>query len=366
MTAEPLGVGVIGCGVISGIYLQNAVRFPNIAFRAVADRDAAAAERRGAEFGLPATSPKALLARDDIDIVLNLTPPAGHAQVSLNAIAAGKHVYSEKPLCVSAADARQVLDAAKAAGLRVGCAPDTSLCAAHQGARAALDAGRIGRPIAGTATLMLPGHEAWHPNPDLYYVAEGGGPLFDMGPYYLTWMIALLGPVARVTGLASKARDSRTIATGPRTGESVTVATPTHIAAALEFAGGATVQLTTSFDVRAHRHPPLEIYGTDGSLTLPDPNRFDGEAEIFTDRWSTLDPGTGPRSGNWRGIGLADMVRAIISGRDHLCHGDLALHVLDVMETTLAAAAGGAALQVKSTVDRPAPVDNMALLEGMT
>ncbi|WP_372922912.1 Gfo/Idh/MocA family protein, partial [Roseovarius sp.] len=224
-----LGVGIIGCGVISGIYLKNAAFFPQIEVRAVADMRPEAAQERAAEFGVEAMTPEALMARDDIDIVLNLTIPAAHADVGHAAIAAGKHVYSEKPLTGTLDEAHRLTEAAAAAGVRLGCAPDTFLGGAHQTARALVDAGRIGQPTAGTATLMLPGHEAWHPNPDFYYV-PGGGPLLDMGPYYITAMVNLLGPVVRVSALASRGRDTRTIATGPRTGETFPVEVATHVA----------------------------------------------------------------------------------------------------------------------------------------
>ena len=235
MTA--LGVGVVGCGVISEIYLKNSALFPQIEVRAVADVIPEAAAARASAFGVDATTPDQLLARDDIDIVLNLTIPAAHAEVGQNALAAGKHVYSEKPLAGSLEDARALAAAADAAGLRIGCAPDTFLGGAHQTARALVDAGRIGTPSAGTAILMLAGHERWHPNPDFYY-QPGGGPLLDMGPYYITAMVNLLGPVARVSALASRGSDTRTIATGPRAGQTVPVEVATHVAGVMEFEFG--------------------------------------------------------------------------------------------------------------------------------
>lgn len=355
----PLGVGLIGCGVISEIYLNRCRTFPQIEARAVADLNAAAAAARGAQFDLPALTVEALLARDDIDIVLNLTVPAAHVAVGLQAIAAGKHVYAEKPLGTALAEAQGLIAAAEAAGLRLGSAPDTFLGGAGQTARALVDAGAIGRPIGGTATLMLPGHELWHPNPDFYYSHPGGGPAMDMAPYYLTALVNLLGPVRRVVALSSRPRDSRTIATGPRAGQSVPVQVDTHIAGVLEFADGAVVQIVTSFDVTGHRHGPLEIYGSEGSLIVPDPNWFGGKVELLTEpkgTWRDMPLTHGHADDNYRGLGLADMAAAIVEGRPHRSSGALALHVLAVIEALQAAAETGAAVEIAETVERPAPL----------
>ncbi|MCT4369014.1 Gfo/Idh/MocA family oxidoreductase [Yangia mangrovi] len=352
MTA--LGVGVVGCGVISEIYLSNAALFPQIELRAVADLNLDAARAKAEAHGVQAMTPAELMARDDIDIVLNLTIPAAHVELGLAALEAGKHVYSEKPLAGSTADARRLVEAAEARGLRVGCAPDTFLGGAHQSGRALLDAGRIGTPTAGTATLMLAGHERWHPNPDFYYAGPGAGPLFDMGPYYITAMIALLGPVRRVTALAARGRDSRIIATGPRAGQSVPVETPTHVTGVLEFAGGALVQLVTSFDVKAHGHAPLELYGTEGSLIIPDPNRFDGTVRLYGADWQDQPTTHAHGDGNYRGLGLAEMAAAILAGRPHRASGALALHALEVIETLLASAESGQAIALQTTCERPA------------
>jgi predicted dehydrogenase len=351
----PLGVGVVGCGVISEIYLKNAALFPQIEVRGVADLVPEAAAARAEAFDVEAMTPEQLLARDDVDIVLNLTIPAAHAEVGHAAIAAGKHVYLEKPLAGSLADAKAMTEAADAAGLRIGCAPDTFLGGGHQTARALVDAGRIGTPSAGTAVLMLAGHERWHPNPDFYY-KPGGGPLLDMGPYYITAMVNLLGPVARVSALASRGRDTRTIATGPRAGQTVPVEVQTHVAGVMEFASGALVQIATSFEVRAHRHTPLELYGPEGSLLIPDPNRFDGTVELFETEWTAQPMRHAHGDGNYRGLGLADMAAAIVEDRPHRASGALALHVLEIMEALLASAEGGRAVEITSTCERPAPL----------
>ncbi|QDA36372.1 Gfo/Idh/MocA family oxidoreductase (plasmid) [Paracoccus liaowanqingii] len=349
----PLGLGIIGCGVISDIYLQNAALFPQLALRAVADLRREAAEAKAQAHGIDALTPEALLARDDIDVVLNLTVPAAHLQVGLAALRAGKHVYSEKPLAVSLADGRRLADMAAERGLRLGCAPDTFLGGSHQTARALLDAGRIGRPVAGTATLMLAGHERWHPNPDFYYQGPGAGPLFDMGPYYITAMVNLLGPVRRVNALASRAHDRRVIATGPRAGQSVDVDALTHVAGVMEFEGGALIQIATSFDVQAHGHAPLELYGTEGSLRIPDPNRFDGTVELSDKGWQPQATSHPHGDGNYRGLGLADMAGAILQDRPHRASGDLALHVLDVITSLLDSARTGQAVTLATSCTRP-------------
>jgi predicted dehydrogenase len=350
----PLGLGIIGCGVISDIYLQNAALFPQLALRAVADLRPEAAQAKAQAHGVDALTPDALLARDDIDLVLNLTVPSAHLEVGLAALRAGKHVYSEKPLAVSVGDARLLAETAAAQGLRLGCAPDTFLGGSHQTARALVDAGRIGRPVAGTATLMLAGHERWHPNPDFYYQGPGAGPLFDMGPYYITAMVNLLGPVRRVSALASRSHDSRVIATGPRAGQAVGVDALTHVAGVMEFDSGALIQIVTSFDVRAHGHNPLELYGTEGSMLIPDPNRFDGAVQLWgDDDWQPQPVRHAYGDGNYRGLGLADMADAILHNRPHRASGDLALHALDVIESLIASATGGHAVALSTSCARP-------------
>jgi predicted dehydrogenase len=345
--------------VISEIYLTRCGSFPQIEARAVADMNPEAAAKRGAQFGVPALTVEAMLAREDIDIVLNLTVPAAHVKVGLQALAAGKHVYAEKPLATTVAEGRTLIAAAKAAGLRVGSAPDTFLGGGHQTARALIDAGQIGTPVAGTATLMLAGHERWHPNPDFYYSDPGGGPAMDMAPYYITGMVNLLGPVKRVISFASRPKASRTIETGPRAGQTVPVEVDTHIAGVMEFAGGAIVQIVTSFDVRGHKHTPLEVYGSRGSLIVPDPNRFDGVVEFLSEpkgEWSAMPMTHGHGDDNYRGLGLADMAAAIVEGRPHRASGELALHVLEVIEALHGAAESGAAVEIGSPCERPAPL----------
>lgn len=354
----PVGVGIIGTGVISGAYLKAAALFPQIAMRALADLDAEAARTRSEEFGVPAVSVAELLADPAIEIVLNLTIPKAHAPVARDAIAAGKHVYLEKPLAVSLAEGRALIEAAAAQGLRVGCAPDTFLGGSHQTARALLDAGSIGRPFGGTAFLMLPGHERWHPNPDFYYVREGGGPVMDMGPYYITDLVQLLGPVAMVAAAGSVVRQPRTIGKGPREGETVPVNCLTHVAGTMTFVSGAIVQIAMSFEVWGHQHSPIEIYGSEGSLAVPDPNRFDGPVALMKPgaAWQDMPTTHGYADGNYRSIGLVDMAQALREGRPHRASGELALHVLEVMAGLVEAAESGGSVVIESRCARPAPL----------
>jgi predicted dehydrogenase len=356
---QPLTVGVVGCGTIAGQYLATLRRLDSVRLVAVADRDPLRAHAAAASGpGLRALTVDELLADREVDAVLNLTNPAAHAEVALRAIAAGKHVYGEKPLASSTSAAGRVLDAARAAGVRSGCAPDTVLGTGVQTARRAVDDGLVGRPAFATATMVTPGHERWHHDPDFYY-APGGGPLLDMGPYYVTALVTLLGPVASVTGAASHLRGSRTIAAGPRAGDTVPVTTDTHVSGVLVHASGAVSTLVTSFDGVRTRSPHIEVHGDRASLVVPDPNRFDGAPEICTlaDReagWSELPVSAGYRAAG-RGYGLADMA-GTPAGVQHRANGDLAYHVLDVMESLLASASTGARVTVGSTVRRPAPV----------
>lgn len=349
-----VGIGIIGCGTISAAYLTAAKRFPILDVRAVADLRSDAAERRGAEFGVPAMRVDQLLRQDDIEIVVNLTVPLAHTDISLAVLAAGKHVHSEKPLGVNVAEARQVLDAAAARGLRVGCAPDTFLGGGHQTARKLIDDGAIGTPVAGTAFFMCPGHERWHPAPGFYYL-RGGGPMLDMGPYYLTDLVQLLGPVAAVTGSTARPQAQRRVATGPLQDTLVPVEVATHVAGTVEFVSGAVVSVIMSFDVAMHRHGPIEIYGDRGSLLVPDPNRFGGTVQLGTGgEWQAVAPTHGHVDGEFRSIGVADMATAIVTGRPHRASGALAFHVLEVMEAFQTAADDGRRVSIQSRVERPA------------
>ena len=347
---------MIGCGAISGQYLATAARLDAIAITAVADLRPERATAVEVQHGPRAMGVEALLADPDVDLVLNLTLPAGHAEVAMAAIAAGKHVYGEKPLAATTAAARAVLDAAAAAGLRLGCAPDTVLGTGIQTARRAVDDGRIGRPIAATATMVTPGHERWHPDPDFYY-QPGGGPLLDMGPYYVTALVTILGPVIAVMGAASHTRSTRTIASGPRAGEVIPVDTDTHVTGVLVHASGVLSTLVMSFDAVASHASRIEIHGEAASLTVPDPNRFDGAVEIRgldAPAWETLPPSAGYVDAS-RGYGIADLA-ATEPGGEPRAGGRLAYHVLDVMQSMLTSAHLGHRVDVLSTCERPAAV----------
>jgi predicted dehydrogenase len=351
-------IGIVGTGVISGTYLDHLAKLPGVEVVAVADLDVTRAQAVAEKNpGIRALSSDDLLADPDVDIVLNLTIPAAHAPVHMAALQAGKHVYGEKPLAVNLAEAEPLLKVAAANNLRIGCAPDTVLGTGTQTARVALDRGDIGVPTAATASFVTPGHELWHPAPEFYYQA-GGGPLLDMGPYYVTSLVTLLGPVRRVSGRAGRSKEQRKIHTGPRAGEIFPVEVPTHVTGVLEHESGALTTVLMSFDVWAARLPRIEIHGTEGSLSVPDPNTFDGLVEIATAtarEWTEV-PVAGGYAGTGRGVGVADMARAIRNGGPHRADGLLAFHVLDVLESLLESAAQDQPVDVASTVGRAAVV----------
>jgi predicted dehydrogenase len=350
-------VAVIGCGNISAVYLKAAKTFPILDIVALSDLNLAAAEARSAEFGIPARPVDAVLADPAIEVILNLTVPKAHVEVGLKAIAAGKHVHSEKPLGVTLVEARTLVDAAAAKSLRLGSAPDTFLGGSHQTARQCVDDGLIGRPVGGTAFFMCPGHERWHPNPGFYYLA-GGGPMLDMGPYYITDLVNLLGPVASVSGVATRTRDERVVTSEPLQGTRVPVEVATHVTGSLLFESGAAVSMTMSFDVARHRHAPIELYGEKGSLIVPDPNYFGGKVEVATasEDWREIPVERAYADGNYRILGLADMAQAIARGRPHRASGALAFHVLEVMEAFQTSSNLGAAVAIASRPERPAPM----------
>ena len=374
---KTFGIGVIGCGNISAAYMKLAPLFRGLEMRACADANPAAAEARAAEFGLRALSVDDLLAADDIDIVVNLTIPAAHFDVSRRILEAGKHAYSEKPYVLSLEEGEALRRLAQERGLRVGSAPDTFLGGAHQLARSAIDTGRTGRIIGGTCHVLSHGMEHWHPNPDFFF-QPGGGPVLDLGPYYITNLVQLIGPVRAVAAMTGMGRASRTIGNGPRLGEEIPVETPTNIHALLEFANGAIVTLGASWDVQAHRHGNMELYGLEASLFVPDPNFFGGTVELATPEGSTAleDPhhpfgrpnmqdGRGIDRANYRCAGLADMAAAIDSGRPHRCAQDLATHVVEVMTAILAAGERREWVPLHTTCERPAaltPEEAAALL----
>ncbi|WP_343116340.1 Gfo/Idh/MocA family oxidoreductase [Ostreiculturibacter nitratireducens] len=363
-----IGVGIIGCGNISAAYLRLAPLFKGLEVRAVADMNMTAAQARSKEFGPRALSVEDLLAANDIDIVVNLTIPDAHFAVTKAILKAGKHAYSEKPFVLTIEEGKELRDLAAKSGLRVGSAPDTFFGGAHQAARAAIDSGRVGEITAGTAHVLSHGMEHWHPNPDFFFL-PGGGPMLDLGPYYVTNLIQLIGPVKRVAALTSAATPTRTISTpGPRRGDAIPVKTPTNIHALLEFFNGATITLSTSWDVWAHRHGNMELYGTEGSLFVPDPNWFSGRVDIAGRDGKirelkqrahpfavpNMKSGDGVMRANYRTAGLAEMAQAIAHDRVHRCSLELALHAVEVMTAVLRSGDTGQFVSMTTTCERPA------------
>ncbi|WP_019172121.1 Gfo/Idh/MocA family protein [Pseudaminobacter salicylatoxidans] len=366
--ARALGIGVIGCGNISKTYFLLAVLFRGMEMRACADMNMDAAKARAREFGLRAETVEGLLMARDIDIVVNLTVPMAHHDVSQAILDAGKHVYSEKPFVLSVADGLDLKRRADKKGLRIGSAPDTFLGGSHQLARHLVDAGKLGRITSGTCHVLSHGMEAWHPNPDFFF-QPGGGPVLDLGPYYLADLVQLIGPVKRVAALTSIPARERTIGSRPRRGERIPVSTPTTVSALLEFAGGAVITFNASWDVWATGHAPMELYGEEGTLFMPDPNFFGGELRVtkrdkqarMLPKWNhPFSPDNeihphGPVA-NYRAAGLADMALAIREGRPHRCSLDLALHVVEVMTAMLESGQDKKFIEMKTSCERPAPL----------
>jgi predicted dehydrogenase len=349
-----LGVGVIGCGNISGIYFQNCARFKNLRLVACADQVPERAETASEQYGVPACSPAHLIANHEVELILNLTIPLAHDDVNQAALAAGKHVYVEKPLAVTRDEAKCTLALALEKGLTIGCAPDTFLGAGLQTCRQLIDEGAIGRPVSATAFMTCHGHEGWHPDPEFYY-KPGGGPMLDMGPYYLTALVSLIGPMKRVAAMTSLGFGERMVGSGPKNGTKFPVQVPTHVAGLIEFAQGAVGTIVTSFDIWSANLPFIEVHGTEGSLSVPDPNTFGGPIRLFR-------PGTGwedvplahPFSENSRGLGLADLADSIEHSRPARASGELAFHVLDAMQAFGESGAAGRFVELAADVVRPA------------
>ena len=371
MVTRPLGVGVIGTGVIAGVYMNNMPMFAGIELRGCADLRPEAAQAQAAKYSTRAMTVDGLLASDDIDLVLNLTVPNAHFAVSHAALTAGKHVFSEKPLCTTVEDGRRLVAEAESRGLSLGCAPDTFLGAGGRLARKMIDDGKVGRILAGSAFLMSHGMEHWHPDPEFFF-KPGGGPVLDLGPYYIGALVNLLGPVAKVHALSSIGFDERVVtAVGPRTGDRIKVETPTTIMALLQFTAGAQVTLAMSWDVHRHGHPAIELYGTEGSMRVPDPNFFGGDVE-FTEaagEWQAASsvemafgkpnwrspnwPPSRPDQANYRCLGMAELARSISEGTPHRSSGRLALHVLEAMFGILQSAESGQPVEVGTPIERP-------------
>lgn len=350
---EKMKAGIIGCGNISAIYLENLKTNPYIEVVAVADLIRERAQERADEFNIANVyNVDELLQNDEIELVLNLTIPGSHAMTDLAALEAGKHVYAEKPLAISLEDGRKVVELAEEKGLYVGSAPDTFLGSGIQTARKAIEEGLIGKPIAATSFFMGGGRR--HGTLILSFYMAGGGPMFDMGPYYLTALVTLLGPIRRISASAGIQIADRKVGSGPKEGTTLRVETPTHLAGTIDFADGAIVTMITSFDIRgASDLPRIEIYGTEGTLSVPDPNFFNGEVKLRRygqDTWETVQPAF--ESGhNERGIGLTEMVESIRAGREHKASGKLAYHVLEAMHAFQRSSLEGKHIHLESTYD---------------
>ena len=354
---KKMKVGIIGCGNISETYAGAGKKFRNIEILACADLDFARAHALAEKCGIPRPlRVEQLLADRDIELVINLTTPAFHAEVGMEALKNGKHLYNEKPLAQKRRAAREMIGLAREKSLLIGCAPDTFLGAGLQTCRKLLDDGVIGEPIGGAGFMLSPGVESWHPNPVFFY-QKGGGPIFDMGPYYLTAFTTLLGPVHRVTASARASFAKRTITSQPLAGTTIPVETPTHVAAVLDFESGPIVTLTTSFDVKTHSLPNIEIYGSEGTLSVPDPNTFGGPVRIRRQGeqdWTEI-PLSFANSDNSRGLGVADMVSAHENKREHRANAHTAYHVLDIMHSILDSSETGQHIELPSSMTRPSP-----------
>ncbi len=366
---EQIKLGIIGCGNISDAYLKGGARSQLVTVKAVTDLNPEAAKARAETYGVAAVSMDELLADPEIAILINLTVPLAHAEVSHRVVAAGKHVYSEKPFAATFAEARELTAAAAAKGLRIGSAPDTFLGASHQAVRAAIDAGRIGRVVGGAVCFAGPGMESWHPNPSFFF-KRGGGPVLDIGGYPITQLVNCLGPVESVTAHASRAQATRTVTSEPRRGEVIEVEVPTTVNGVLAFANDANVAVTMSWDIWKHARLPIELYGTSGSLLNPDPNFFGGSVRVSerSGDWQELpieahpfgQPNRKTNAGadvaDYRMVGVLDMACAITEGRPHRASGELALHVLEVMEALERSSVEGRQIRIETSCERPQPV----------
>ena len=362
---EPVKVGIVGCGFISGIYLENSKIFNSFDVVALADLIQERSEGRAKEYGIPKVcSTKELMGDPDIEIVLNLTTPDAHYRVAKQAVEAGKSVYNEKPLAIELKEGKELVEKAKEMGVLVGGAPDTFLGGGIQTCRKLIDDGWIGEPIAVNSFLTNHGHESWHPDPEFYY-KKGGGPMFDMGPYYLTALVNLMGPIKQVKASTRVTFEERTITSEPKFGNKIKVDVPTHIVGIVDFHNNATGSILTSFDVWGAQLPRIEIYGTLGSLSVPDPNTFGGPVKIYLPEykeWREV-PISHGYTFNSRGLGVADMANALRSKRPHRANGDLAYHVLEVMHAFHTASDVEKTVKIDSAVEKPAPLP-LGLIKG--
>lgn len=364
--SKPMKIGILGCGHISGCYFENGAKFDDIEIVACADINPAAAKEKSQKYNIPAVSVDELLKHPEIEMIVNLTIPAAHAEIATRTLENGKHAYGEKPLAVTLTDGKAILDLARKKNLRVGSAPDTFLGGGLQTCRKLIDDGWIGRPLSGTAIMMNYGPERnYHPSPAFFF-QPGGGPLLDVGVYYVTALVHLLGPVKKVCAVTTKGYNTRIA--GPQAvvkHERIPVNVPTHYAGVLEFCNGAVISLIASFDVWKHTHHPIELYGTEGSMKVPDPNTFDGPVLVqreFAD-WKECPLAFG-YAANSRILGAADMANAIRNNRPHRASGELAYHVLEIMLSLEEASNRGEHVELQSTCAQPAPLP-LGLREGL-
>jgi predicted dehydrogenase len=355
--AAPVGVAVVGCGFISSEYLGNLCSFADVKVVFCADIDVARAKAQAQAFNVPSSGTvEEALTNPEVELVVNLTIPAAHATVTAAALGAGKHVWTEKPLAIDVASGRDLVTAAELSGLLLGCAPDTMLGAGVQTARRLIESGAIGKPVTALALMQAPGPELWHPDPEFLY-QRGAGPLFDIGPYYLSALATIFGPAASVAAVARRSHDTRVIATGPKAGTSFAVEAPTHTSALLSYAGGGVATTVFSFESPLRRQGFLEITGTEATLAVPDPNRFDGTVRLRTaadSDWREV-PAEGAADG--RGLGVLDMARAVRHAVPHRATGELGLHVLETMEAIALSAESGEFESVTSSFAMPEVLD---------
>jgi predicted dehydrogenase len=356
--AGPVGVAIVGCGTISREYLRNLTAFPDLRVLFCADIDLERAAKQATVYDVPESgAPAEALAHPDVEIVVNLTIPAVHAEVTSAALAAGKSVWTEKPLTLDTPSGRRLLAEADQAGLLLGCAPDTVLGAGLQSARRLMAEGLIGVPTTALTIMQSPGPELWHPDPEFLF-QPGAGPVFDIGPYYLSWLATIFGPAERVAAASRRSRDTRVIAKGPRAGTEFRVEVPTHYSGVIEYAGGPAATFVFSFESPLPRHGFMEVTGTEATMVLPDPNRFDGEIKIRAigaDDWEVR-PVSGASDG--RGLGVLDMARVLRNGGLLRAPGELGLHVLETMEAIDQSAADHSFLPVRSGFSLPEPLDS--------
>jgi len=347
-----VGIGVIGAGVISSQYLDNLTTFPDLEVLFVGDMILERAKAQAAKYGVPGSGTvEDLLAHPEIEIVVNLTPPAAHVEIALQALSVGKSVWTEKPFALDRVSGKTLLDEAARLGLRVATAPDTFLGAGLQTALRLIEAGEIGTPLTALALMQSPGPDSWHPNPEFLF-QEGGGPLFDIGPYYLTTLVQTFGPVKRVTAAASTSRPVRVIGSGPRAGTKFNVTVPSHHGALIDFESGASAQTIFSFQSHRKRTGFVEVSGTTATIAFPDPNNFDGDSMLFdgTDDKGRQVPAIGSKS--TRGTGVAELAQAIRAGRPERANGALAYHVLDIMVSIAESAHGGETVTVETSFEK--------------